>query len=86
LAEELNITVSDLHHLYTQEDFIASKFRENEQLLTIYYTANIVDENELLILDPCIEKIRWVPFDAEENPFVLPVDRVVFDLLRNKFL
>lgn len=86
LEEELNIKVKNIEHLYTQEDFLASKFRNNEQLLTIYYLAEMVDENELLILDPCIEKTEWVSLETEENPFPLPIDQIVFDVLKKKFL
>ncbi len=86
LDEELNIKVKNIEHLYTQEDFLVSKFRNSEQLLTIYYLAEMVEENELLIMDPCIEKIEWVSLETEENPFPLPIDKIVFDVLRKKFL
>ena len=86
LDEELNIKVKNIEHLYTQEDFLVSKFRNSEQLLTIYYLAEIIDENELLIMDPCIEKIEWVSLETEENPFPLPIDKIVFDVLKKKFL
>ena len=84
--EELNLKITNLTHLYTQEDFMVSKFRESEQLLTLYYTADIVDENDLIIRDACIEKIEWISLDTEENPFPLPVDKIVFDLLKAKYL
>lgn len=84
--EELNLKIEKLSHFYTQEDFLVSRFRENEQLLTIYYLAEIENENDLLIRDPCIEKIEWISLDTEENPFPLPVDKIVFDLMREKFL
>ena len=84
--EELNLKIKNLQHLYTQEDFLVSKFRENEQLLTIYYIAEIVDENDLIIRDSCIEKIEWISLETEENPFPLPIDKIVFDLLKNTFL
>lgn len=86
LDEELNIKVKNIEHLYTQEDFLVSKFRNSEQLLTIYYLAEMIDENELLIMDPCIEKIEWVSLETEENPFPLPIDKIVFDVLKKKFL
>ena len=86
LDEELNIKVKNIEHLYTQEDFLVSKFRNSEQLLTIYYLAEMLDENELLIMDPCIEKIEWVSLETEENPFPLPIDKIVFDVLKKKFL
>ena len=42
-AEELNLKIEVLEHFYTQEDFLVSRFRENEQLFTIYYTVNILN-------------------------------------------
>ena len=86
LEEELNIKVKNVEHLYTQEDFLVSKFRDNEQLLSIYYQAEMKEENELLIMDPCIEKIEWVSLATEENPFLLPIDKIAFDVLKKKFL
>lgn len=86
LEEELNLKVHNISHLYTQEEFLASKFREDEQLLSIYYTAEMIDENDLLIMDPCIEKIEWVDLHSEENPFPLPIDKIAFEVLKNKKL
>lgn len=86
LEEELNIKVENVQHLYTQEDFVLSKFRDNEQLLSIYYDAKMVDENELIIMDPCIEKIEWISLDIEENPFPLAVDKIAFSVLQEKYL
>ncbi len=84
--EELNVKIRTIFHFYTQEDFIVSRFRSNEQLLTLYYLAEIEDESELLIIDPCIEKIEWLPLDIEGEPLKLPVDKVVFKKLQEKFL
>ncbi|MGD1318124.1 NUDIX hydrolase [Chryseobacterium sp. 2R14A] len=84
--EELNVHVEIVEHLYTQEDFLVSRFKENEQLLTIYYIVNILNEEDFIILDPCIEKIDWIEINTEENPFSLPVDKIVFEKLKEKFL
>ena len=84
--EELNAKIKIVEHLYTQENFLVSRFRENEQLLTIYYIVEILDENEFLILDPCIEKTEWIPIDTPDNPFQHPMDKVAFDILKQKFL
>ncbi len=81
--EELNAKIRIIEHLYTQENFEVSRFRENEQLLTIYYIVEIVDETDFLILDPCIEKVEWLPIDSE-NIFPLPIDRIAFEKLREK--
>lgn len=84
--EELNVKINVLSHLYTQEEFLISRFRNNEQLLTVYYLVEIIDENEFLIMDPCIEKIEWIPIESDENPFPLPIDKIVFEKLKEKFL
>ena len=84
--EELNLKIKNLEHFYTQEDFLVSKFRDNEQLLTIYYLAEIVDEDDLIIRDSCIEKVEWISLETDETPFPLPVDKIVFDLLKKRFL
>lgn len=85
-AEELNVKIKILDHLYTQENFQVSRFRENEQLLTVYYTAEIIDEDEFLILDPCIERTEWISIDSSENPFPLPIDQIAFEKLKERLL
>ena len=86
LDEELNLKVENIQHFYTQEDFLVSRFRENEQLLTVYYTADIVDETELIIRDLMIEKVEWLSLEREDNPFTLPIDQIVFDQLKAVYL
>ena len=83
--EELNLEIEVTEHFYTQDDFLVSRFRENEQLLTIYYLAEIKNEQDLLILDPCIEKAEWIPLE-NENLFPLPIDKRVIDIAKQKFL
>jgi ADP-ribose pyrophosphatase YjhB (NUDIX family) len=61
-AEELNLKIEVLEHFYTQEEFLVSRFRENEQLLTIYYTVNILNLDELKILDESIENVKWISY------------------------
>ena len=84
--EELNVKINILGHLYTQEDFVVSRFRDNEQLLTVYYLVEIIDENDFLIMDPCIEKTEWIPINTDENPFILPVDKIAFEKLKERML
>lgn len=84
-AEELNLKIEVLEHFYTQEEFLVSMFRENEQLLTIYYTVNILNLDELKILDDSIENVKWISLQ-EENPLPLPIDKIVFEKLKEKLL
>lgn len=83
--EELNLEIKVTEHFYTQDDFLVSRFRDNEQLITIYYLAEILNEEDQLILDPCIEKTEWFPLNGE-NPFELPIDQRIFELAKSKFL
>lgn len=84
-AEELNLKIKVLEHFYTQEDFLVSRFRENEQLLTVYYTVAILNLEELKIIDNSIEKVKWISLQ-EENPLELPIDKIVFQKLKEKLL
>lgn len=85
LEEELNLKLTSATHFYTQEEFIQSRFRENEQLLTVYYLMEVENSDDLLILDPCIERVEWISLHTE-NPFELPVDQVVYKKLQDQFL
>ena len=85
LAINKNAKIKIVEHLYTQENFQVSKFRENEQLLTIYYIVEIENMNDFLIMDPCIEKAEWHSINSTENPFQLPIDIIAFEKLQEKY-
>lgn len=82
--EELNLKIQNIRHFYTQEGFVVSRFRDNEQLLTIYYLVDIVDESQLKLNDSSIEKAEWISIE-DKNPFGLPIDKIVFEKLKNQF-
>ena len=84
-AEELNLKIKVLEHFYTQEEFLVSRFRENEQLLTIYYKVDIINLHELEILDSSIENVKWISLH-EEDPLQLPIDKIVFQKLKENLL
>ncbi|AQX06034.1 NUDIX domain-containing protein [Elizabethkingia meningoseptica] len=83
--EELNVKIEVQEHFYTQEDFMQSRFRDNEQLLTVYYLVKIKDPENFRVLDSEIEKAEWLPISAS-NPFQLPIDHIVFEKAKEKFL
>lgn len=84
--EELNLKIIAYRHFYTQDDFVASRFRENEQILTVYYLVTVEQYSDMMIMDPCIEKAEWLPLDLEENPFQLPVDHRVYNQLKDLYI
>jgi len=80
--EELNLQIEIDSHFYTQENFLQSKFRDNEQLITIYYKVKAKDLNTLQILEKEIEEILWISFsELNTNEITLPIDKIVVEKL-----
>ncbi|ASE60856.1 NUDIX hydrolase [Chryseobacterium indologenes] len=84
--EELNVKIKILEHLYTQDHIITSHFKDGRQLLSIYYVAKIMNEENLRIKDEGIEKAEWLPINIIKNPFSLIADQIAFDKLKEKYL
>ncbi len=85
MKEELNLEIHSTEHFYTQEGFVVSRFNEKEQLLTIYYRCEISNPKDLKILEPSIQEVLWID-PQKRNPFELPIDIIVFDLLQKSLL
>lgn len=80
--EELNAEIENIEHFYTQEDFLVSKLKSDEQILTIYFLVKIKNLNEITIKDKThIKEIIWQPINGT-NPFNLPIDQKVFEKLK----
>lgn len=81
--EELNLEITVGDAFYIQEDFVPSLAKDGKQLLTLYFFATITNLNSLEIIDKNIQTVNWIPLTAN-NPFTLPVDRIVFNKLQSK--
>ncbi|MDO5655223.1 MAG: NUDIX hydrolase [Flavobacteriaceae bacterium] len=82
LKEELNLELKSYRHFYTQEEFLVSKFKSNEQLLTIYYLIEVKNSEELIVMDHNIEEVIWIPMSQLTNDMVnLPIDQKVIEML-----
>lgn len=78
LKEELNLDLTEANHFYTQEEFLVSKFRANEQLLTIYYKTKVDKIENLVRLDQSIQELMWIPLNKLSTQHVnLPIDQIV---------
>ncbi|MCB9202381.1 MAG: NUDIX domain-containing protein [Flavobacteriales bacterium] len=83
--EELNLEVEVGEHIYTQDFFLKSKFKSNEQLMTIYYYVSSNNVKDIKIIEKSIEELIWVSIDEmHEDLFELPVDKVVAKIIREK--
>lgn len=80
--EELNVEIEILHHLYTQEDFVESIVDDGKQLLLIYYAVKVVNPEAMIVNTSDINRFEWV--DLNENPFWLPIDKIVLEKFREK--
>mgnify|MGYP006382300525 FL=1 len=81
--EELNLEITVDDAFYIQEDFVPSLAKDGKQLLTLYFFATIIDLYNLEIIDKNIQEVNWIPLTAN-NPFTLPVDKIVFNKLQSK--
>lgn len=81
--EELNLEITVGDAFYIQEDFVPSLAKDGKQLLMLYFFATITNLNNLEIIDKNIQEVRWISLTAN-NPFTLPVDRIVFNKLQSK--
>jgi len=81
--EELNLEITVGDAFYIQEDFVPSLAKDGKQLLTLYFFATIIDLHNLEIIDKNIQEVNWIPLTAN-NPFTLPVDKIVFNKLQSK--
>lgn len=82
--EELNLEITVGDAFYIQEGFVPSLVKDGKQLLMLYFFATITNLNNLEIIDKNIQEVRWISLTAN-NPFTLPVDRIVFNKLQSKF-
>jgi 8-oxo-dGTP diphosphatase len=92
--EELGQDVEVTDHYYTTDFFMRSAFRETDQVVSIYYTARLVEEPRFRISSRRFdfqqdiqneESFRWVAIsDLDEDDFAFPADKAVISKIRDK--
>ena len=90
--EELFQTPVDIRHFYTTDFFIASAFREEDQLISIYYKVRLPEPEKVTAMTEAFafpEEIdgaqifRWLPMsEVSPEQFTFPIDKKVAELLR----
>lgn len=89
IREELGMEAKELRHFYTTDFFQQSAYREEDQIISIYYTFR-VDEPDAIrngetAHGPQADRnqhLRWIKL-AEARPVDvdLPIDRVVMQMI-----
>lgn len=89
--EELFQTPVEVEHFYTTDFFIASAFREEDQLISIYYKVRLPFPEKIPAMNDAFafpEEIdgaqifRWIPMsEVSPEQFTFPIDQKVAELL-----
>jgi 8-oxo-dGTP diphosphatase len=91
--EELNQEPIEMTHFYTTDFFMQSAFREDDQIISIYYKVRLPYPGQIKIAEKKFgflkeehgaQIFRWIPKDElNEDDVTYPIDRHVVKLLRN---
>jgi 8-oxo-dGTP diphosphatase len=89
--EELNQNPSTIEHFYTTDFFVASAFRETDQLISIYYRVVLPEpEKIVVVMNPFdfenetdgAQIFRWIPIgELNTEQFTFPIDKRVVEML-----
>lgn len=90
--EELGQIPVSIEHFYTTDFFIASAFRETDQLISIYYKAILPHPEKIPVVENAFDfpeetdgaqVFRWIPLnEISPSHFTFPIDQKVAELLR----
>jgi 8-oxo-dGTP pyrophosphatase MutT (NUDIX family) len=88
IEEEMGQRPSIGKHIYTTEHFVPSAFKQNEQLISVYYEMQLLQEftrGKQSLNDHHFIEFFWA--DVRENLSELlsfPIDQLVAEMLRNR--
>ena len=94
--EELNAEIEIVRHFYTTDFFITSAFHKEQQLISVYYLIELVDEISFRISTKAFDfekgkessqSLRWLSImEMSENDFTFPIDKKVAMLIKNELI
>lgn len=95
IREEIGVEASVLQHFYTTDFFQQSTFHERPmQVVSVYYTFSVADPGAIPVVAVPFQGVeglhdrevfRWQALnDHREDVLSLPIDRVVWTLLRQR--
>jgi len=84
--EEMNQNLKNIKHFYTTDFFQQSQFDSKDQLIAIYYKANLTSKinNKLKVPIKDFPVFEWKKItDFSLKDLHFPTDKFVFNLLKN---
>ncbi len=92
IMEEMGVEIANVEHFYTTDFFQQAQFFTETQLVSIYYTANIKDENNFIASTIPFDfelgtdgkqSFRWMKIkELSAEMFTFPIDKVVIERLK----
>lgn len=99
-GEEMKLKIEVLNHFYTTDFFQESAFRQNDQIISVYYFVKPLEKMDLTIIHKDTieeyknnnnphanqESFRFISFDKlKEDMLSFSIDKVVARMLIEKF-
>lgn len=92
--EECNLKIEVLDHIYTTDFYQKSAFNDS-QIISIYYLVRSLEAYNFKVSDKVFDfidesngqqSLRWIPLSKfSSNDLTLPIDKVVADLVLQKY-
>ncbi len=92
--EELDININIIKHFYTTDFYVPSFFNPKDQLISIYFLVNrvenapIITSNKKFDFDPVhgAQSMRWLNInEMDETELTYPIDKKVVTMLKNSY-
>jgi ADP-ribose pyrophosphatase YjhB (NUDIX family) len=92
--EELDININIIKHFYTTDFYVPSFFIPKDQLISIYFLVNrvenapIITSNKKFDFDPVhgAQSMRWLNInEMDETELTYPIDKKVVTMLKNSY-
>jgi ADP-ribose pyrophosphatase YjhB (NUDIX family) len=92
--DELDININIIKHFYTTDFYVPSFFIPKDQLISIYFLVNrvenapIITSNKKFDFDPVhgAQSMRWLNInEMDETELTYPIDKKVVTMLKNSY-
>lgn len=90
--EEMGQEPVEMEHYYTTEFFVTSAFREDDQMISIYYTVTLPEPDKLVTvsekfafgkIEDGAQTFRWMPLSSfSDEDVTFPIDKFIAQRLK----
>jgi ADP-ribose pyrophosphatase len=94
ITEEMGMKLTNIEHFYTTDFFQKALFYADTQLISVYYTATLINAKKFICTtkpfdfqreENGAQSFRWInPFDFSVDNLTFPIDKLVFNKLQTQ--